>query len=66
MVLRNKVRPSLNPKLINYFQGCSMYVKWHSHKSKSRNLDWGGPQGGTFGILEYLSQSNLNAKYIDP
>ena len=41
-----------------------MFVKWHGHKSKSRNLNGGGPQGGTFGILEYLSQSNSNANCV--
>ena len=42
-----------------------MFVKWHGIKSKSRNLNGGGPQGGTFGILEYLSQSNSNANCVD-
>ena len=43
-----------------------MFVKWHGVKSKPRNLNGGGPQGGTFGILEYLSQSNNNANCVEP
>ena len=60
--IENGVRPSLIPPLINYFQGRSMYVKWHGITSKPRTLNGGGPQGGTFGLLEYQSQSNKNAK----
>ena len=33
--------------------------------SKIRRLNGGGPQGGTFGILEYLSQSNDNANMVE-
>ena len=42
-----------------------MYVKGHGIKSKPRNLDGGGPQGGTFGIIEYHSQSNKNANCVE-
>ena len=63
--IENGIRPSLIPALINYFQGRTMYVKWHGKNSKSRSLNGGGPQGGTFGILEYLSQSNSNANCVD-
>ena len=41
-----------------------MYVKWHKKESKRRNLNGGGRQGGTFGIIEYLSQSNTNANCV--
>ena len=41
-----------------------MQVKWHGVKSKVRELNSGGPQGATFGIWEYLSQSNDNADCI--
>ena len=41
-----------------------MFVKWHGIKSKSRNLNGCGPQGGTFGILEYLSQTNSYANCV--
>ena len=59
--IRNGVRPSLIPMLINYFQNREMTVKWHGCKSISRKINGGGPQGATIGILEYLSQSNDNA-----
>ena len=62
--LKNGVRPSLIPVLINYFQDRQMSVKWHGCRSVPRNLNGGGPQGATLGILEYLSQSNSNADLI--
>ena len=63
--LRNGVRPSLIPLLSNYFQGRKMKVKWRGRLSSERNLVGGGPQGSTFGIWEYLSQSNDNAQCVD-
>ena len=42
-----------------------MKVKWHGETSTVRNLNGGGPQGATFGIWEYLSQSNDNADSIN-
>ena len=62
--IRNGVRPALIPVLISYFQGRRMKVKWHGEMSKERELKGGGPQGSTFGIWEYLSQSNDNADCI--
>ena len=62
--IRNGVRPSLIPLLISYFQGRKMKVKWHGRLSSSRDLNGGGPQGSTFGIWEYLAQSNENCKWI--
>ena len=62
--INNGVRPSLIPVLINYFQGREMFVKWHGKQSKRRTLNGGGPQGGTFGIIEFLSQSNANANCV--
>ena len=56
--IRNGVRPSLIPLLINYFQG-------RETTSDSRKINGGGPQGATLGILEYLSQSNNNADVVD-
>ena len=41
-------------------------VKWKGLLSKSRPLPGGGPQGGTMGIEEYLSQSNNNTEFLDP
>ena len=40
-------------------------VKWHGLVSEMRNLNGGGPQGGNFGILEYLSQTNNNFNFVD-
>ena len=56
--LKNGVRPSLMPVLINYFQDRHMSVKWHGHTSKPRKVNGGGPAGATLGLLEYISQSN--------
>ena len=58
------VRNSLIPLIINYFQGRSIIVKWHGKKSKTEWTNGGGPQGGYFGILEYLAQSNSNANCV--
>jgi hypothetical protein len=41
-----------------------MQVKWHGKLSSVKELNGGGPQGSTFGIWEYLSQSNDNANCI--
>ena len=63
--IRNGVRPSLIPVLLNYFQERKMKVKWHGKLSSERNLKGGGPQGSSFGLWEYLSQSNDNADCVD-
>ena len=42
-----------------------MKVKWHGKMSSEKELKGGGPQGSTFGLWEYLSQSNDNAECID-
>ena len=60
------VRPSLIPLLISYLQDRTMVVKWHGVKSTVRKLNGGGPQGATFGIWEYLAQSNNSADCVDP
>ena len=62
--IQNGVRPALIPLLVNYFQGRQMKVKWQGGLSKPRVLKGGGPQGSTFGIWEYLSQSNTNSDFI--
>ena len=41
-----------------------MKVKWHGKTSSTRKLNGGGPQGATFGIWEYLAQSNHNADCV--
>jgi hypothetical protein len=63
--MRNGVRPGLLPLLKNYFQNRKMVVKWHGKLSETRNLNGGGPQGGNFGILKYLSQTNGNFNFLD-
>ena len=60
------VRGSLIPLLINYLQDRTMKVKWNGVTSSERRLVGGGPQGATFGIWEYLVQSNDNAACVDP
>ena len=40
-------------------------MKWKGIYSSIRKLNGGGPQGGTFGILQYLSQSNYNANNVN-
>ena len=64
--IRNGVRPTLIPLLINYFQQRKMIVKWHGISSTTRDLPGGGPQDCTFGLLEYQSNSNNNADHISP
>ena len=63
--LKCGVRPSLIPLIINYLQGRTMRVKWHGVTSSVRDLNGGGPQGATFGIWEYLAQSNNSADCVD-
>ena len=63
--IKNGVRPSLIPILINYFQDREMSVKWHGVRSVPRTIKGGGPQGATLGILEYLSQSNNSADCVN-
>ena len=63
--IKNGVRPSLIPLLINFFQDRQMYVKWHGCKSVPRELNGGGPEGATLGLLEYISQSNDCADVVN-
>ena len=63
--IRNGVRPALIPLLINYFQGRKMRVKWHGELSSEREMKGGGPAGSSFGLWEYLAQSNDNADCVD-
>ena len=63
--IKNGVRPSLIPVLMNYFQDRKISVKWHDRKSAPRKVKGGGPQGATIGLLEYLSQSNNCADNVN-
>ena len=62
----NGVRPAMIPMLINYFQGRKGFVKWKGQHSETKQITGGGPQGGFFAIIEFLSQSNHNADMVDP
>ena len=62
--IENGVRPSMIPILLSFFQNRHMKVKWKGLLSKVRALPGGGPQGGTLGIEEYLSQSNGNTNFL--
>ena len=63
--IENGVRPSMIPILISFFKNRQMQVKWKGLLSKVRALPGGGPQGGTLGIEEYLSQSNGNTDFLE-
>ena len=58
------VRPSLIPIVASFFEKRRMKVKWHECLSSESSLPAGGPQGSSFGILGYLSQSNDNSDWI--
>ena len=62
--MKNGVRPSMIPLLVNYFQDRQMSVMWHGCQSVPRRINGGGPQGATLGILEYLSQSNNSSDCV--
>ena len=64
--IKNGVRSTLIPVLISYFQDRKMTVKWHGLTSSVQTLAGGGPQGCTFGLLEYKSTSNNNADHVSP
>ena len=62
--IENGVRPSLIPIIASFFENRRMKVKWHGCLSSERLLPAGGPQGSSFGILGYLSQSNDNSNCV--
>ena len=62
--VRNGVRASLIPKLATFFERRSMRVAWRGKLSSERPLSGSGPQGSSWGILEYLSQSNNSADCV--
>ena len=62
--IKNGVRASLIPIIASFFEGRHMKVKWRGKLSSLRYLPGSGPQGSTFGVLEYLSQSNDNAENV--
>ena len=62
--IANGLRPSLIPILGSFFQDRKMIVKWHDCMSEPRDLPGGGPQGSTFGNLQYNVSSNDNANHV--
>ena len=62
--VKNGVRASLIPILASFFERRSMRVAWRGKLSSVRPLPGSGPQGSSWGILEYLSQSNNSADCV--
>ena len=62
--IRNGVRASLIPILASFFERRTMRVAWRGKLSSERPLPGSGPQGSSWGILEYLSQSNNSADNV--
>ena len=63
--IKNGVRESLIPLLLNFFQERYIVVKWNGAFSKAHTVNGGGPQGGTAGIIEYITQTNGNFDFLD-
>ena len=63
--IKRGVRNSLISLLVNYLQERTMTVKWNGKILTEGNLNWVGPQGATFGIWEYLAQSNRSEDCVD-
>ena len=49
---------------MSFFENRRMKVKWHNVFSEIKQLDGGGPQGSSWGVISYLSQTNDNANNI--
>ena len=62
--IKNGVRASLIPCLISYYEDREMYVRWHGEISSRKKMPGSGAMGATFGILEFLSQTNNNSDSI--
>ena len=62
--IRNGVRASLIPILASFFERRSIRVAWRGKLSSERPLPGSGLQGSSWGILEYLSQSNNSADNV--
>ena len=62
--INNGVRASLIPCLISYFEDRQMFVRWHGEMSTRKQMPGSGAMGATFGILEFLSQTNNNSDNI--
>lgn len=62
--IKNGVRPSLIPLLINYFQNRKMRVRFHGEIWDPKHQPGSGAQGATLGNWESLSQTNDNANCV--
>ncbi len=62
--IRNGVRASLIPILSSFFERRTMRVAWRGKLSSERPLPGSGLQGSSWGILEYLSQSNNSSDCV--
>ena len=62
--IKNGVRKSILPVLMNYFQNRKMKVKWHNMLSTQHDLPGGGPQGSSISLIEYDWQSNDNTDFL--
>ena len=62
--LDNNIRVSLIPTISNFFQNRKLCVKWKNTFSKTQKVSGGGPQGGTLGILEFISMTNGNLDFL--
>ena len=60
----NNVRLSLIPTMISFFQHRKLKVKWKDEMSKVVEVSGGGPQGGSAGILEFLSLTKGNLDFV--
>ena len=63
--MRNGVRKSLIPVLISFLSNREVIVKWHGELSCPKTVTGGGMQGGSHGILEYLSQTANSLWFLD-
>ena len=62
--INNYIRPSLVPTLISFFQNRKLTVKLQSIWSQLIEVKGGGPQGGSAGILEYISLTKRNLNTV--
>ena len=62
--IQNGLRPSLLPLVCNYFEDRKMVVRWKNVTSQEYDLPSSTPQGSSFGIAEFISISNDNARSV--
>ena len=62
--ISNKVRPSLIPVIISYFQSREIRVKWHNKISEPRSMPGSRTMGSNLGNWEFDSQTNDSANCV--